>query len=58
MRWVKLAKYCEISGDTRHAVHNRRRTGVWQDGTHCKLVDNRVWVNMEAVKEWIENSGK
>ena len=25
MKWVKLPKYCELSGDTANAVHARRK---------------------------------
>lgn len=58
MKWVKLPHYCKQTGDTSHAVHHRRRTGVWQDGVHGKMVDGRLWVNMEAVQAWIEGNPK
>lgn len=56
MKWVKLGKYCELSGDTEDAVYNRRRKGVWLDGRECKLVHGSLWVNTEAVNEWIEKT--
>ena len=37
MNWVKLKKYCELSGDTMNAVHSKRRKGIWLDGQHCRL---------------------
>ena len=56
MKWVKLKKYCELSGDTPHAVHARRRKGIWLDGLHTRLAgDRRLWVNLEAVEKWIES---
>lgn len=56
MKWIKLEKYCEISGETKNAVHGRRRSGVWVDGRECKVVLGSLWVNTEAVEQWIEKS--
>ena len=59
MRWVKLSKYCELTGDTEDAVHAKRRSGIWLDDVHCKIAgDGRLWINTEAVQEWIETSSK
>jgi hypothetical protein len=57
LAWVKLKKYCEQSGDTTDAVHAKRRRGQWLDGIHCRVADDgNLWVNLEAVNEWV--SGK
>lgn len=29
MKWVKLKKYCQDSGDTSDAVHAKRKRGIW-----------------------------
>lgn len=55
--WVKLNKYCEITGDTPDAVHSRRRAGKWLDGIHCKLVDGNLWVNLKSAQQWVEAWG-
>lgn len=45
-RWVKLAKHCEATGDTRDAVHARRRKHIWQDGVQCKIgPDGNLYIN-------------
>jgi hypothetical protein len=55
--WVKLPKYCEISGDTADAVHGRRRLGKWSDGDQCKVVDGSLWVNLKNVNKWVDECG-
>jgi hypothetical protein len=55
MRWVKLSKYCDLSGDTPDAVHAKRRKGHWVDGAQCKVApDGNLWVNLEAVELWVQ----
>lgn len=56
MKWLKLEKYCTVSGDTKDAIYNRRRNGIWLDGRECKVVQGNIWVNTEAVEQWIEKS--
>jgi len=59
MKWVKLKKYCELSGDTPNAVHIRRQRGIWLDGVQIRLApDKRLWVNLEAVEKWVEQQVK
>ena len=54
MNWVRLKKYCELSGDTVDAVKWRRKTGIWADGKHSKVgPDKRIWVNLEEVQKWV-----
>jgi hypothetical protein len=54
MKWIKLAKYCEATGDTSDAVHARRRKRQWIDGVHCQVgPDGNLWINPEAVNRWI-----
>ena len=55
--WVKLSKYCELTGDTEDAVHAKLRRGIWLQGRECKLAgDGKIWVNLPAVEEWVETS--
>lgn len=56
MKWVKLKRYCELSGDTADAVHARRKKGLWLDGIQCKLgPDGNLWVNLIEVEKWVES---
>ena len=57
MKWVKLKKYCELSGDTHHAVHAKRRKGVWLDERECRVApDGNLWINLLEVEKWVENN--
>lgn len=58
MKWVKLPKYCELSGDTPNAVHARRKKGHWVDGVHCQVRNKNLWINTEAVEQWVEQGLK
>lgn len=56
-RWIKLAKHCEITGDTPDAVHARRRKHQWTDGVQCRLgPDGKIYINPEEWNRWIEGS--
>lgn len=54
IRWVKLEKYVELTGDSVDAVMGRRKLGKWLDGNQCKIVDGRVWVDLRAAQRWVE----
>jgi len=59
MNWVKLKKYCQISGDTSDAVHAKRKRGMWLDGVQCKLgPDGNIWINLIEVERWVEHGNK
>jgi hypothetical protein len=52
---VKLARYCALTGETGEAVHCRRKAGKWVDGVHCQIVERSLWINLEAVGDWLEH---
>lgn len=59
MKWVKLKKYCQESGDTSNAVHAKRKRGIWLDGIQCKVgPDGNIWINTIEVEKWVENGNK
>jgi hypothetical protein len=56
LNWIRLAKYCELSGDSSDAVHARRRKRQWTDGKHCRIgPDGNLWINPEEVNKWVES---
>lgn len=58
-KWVRLTKYCDITGDTKHGVHARRQKGIWVDGKHTILgPDKKIWVNLEETEKWVEFGNK
>lgn len=57
MRWVKLNKYCDLTGDTPDAVYAKNRRGLWTPGVHFKKApDGCLWVNIEEVNKWVEQT--
>lgn len=55
LRWVRLSAYCQQSGDTPAAVHQRRKRDTWTDGIHCQIgPDGNLWVNLVEVNRWVE----
>ncbi len=56
-RWIRLARHCEMTGDTPDAVHARRRKRQWTDGVQCKLGrDGNLYVNPEEWNKWVEGN--
>lgn len=55
--WVRLSKYCELTGETRNSVRVKIDRGHWLDGRHFKKLpaDRKIWINLKAVDEWLEN---
>ena len=56
LSWIKLSKYCEVSGETRDAVEKRLRSGKWLRGIHARQPDGsaELWINLRAVEDWAE----
>ena len=54
LRWVRLKKYCELSGDTPAAVEGRLRAGIWLRDVHARRPEGskELWVNLHAVNDW------
>lgn len=53
--WVLASKYQELTGTTPNAVHQRRKEGVWLDGTHCVVIARRLYVNVKEADKWIKS---
>lgn len=59
MKWIKLAKYCELTGDTPDAVYAKNRRKIWIEGVHyTKPADGCIWINTEEVDKWVEPQKK
>lgn len=54
LRWVRLNRYCELSGETADAVEKRLRSGHWLRDVHARVPQgsNSLWVNLDAVEDW------
>ena len=59
IEWVKLAKYCELTGETRDSVMKKRSSGMFIDGVHCKIApDGNIWINLAEVEKWVEQGNQ
>lgn len=57
--WITLARYVELSGETRDAVHMRVHRKVWQVGVHYIAPPGcGAWVNAAAVGRWLEEQAE
>jgi hypothetical protein len=55
MKWVKLRRYLELSGDTEDAVQKKIARALWIEGLHFKTAPDGVrWYNVEAIEKWVE----
>jgi hypothetical protein len=55
VRWVKLTKYCELTGDTPDGVYAKNRRKIWKlDQHYRKAPDGCLWINLDAVDAWIQ----
>jgi hypothetical protein len=52
---ITLRRYCEITGETAQAVHDRRRKGDWVDGKHCYMKRRRLWIDVSGVATWVRS---
>ncbi len=59
LKWVKLNRYYELSGDTRDAFYKKKSKGLWRDGREYRTAaDGATWINLEAVDQWASRSKK
>jgi hypothetical protein len=57
IKWIKVSRYCEITGDTPDAVYAKKRRRLWAEGVHFKKApDGCLWINTEEVERWVEQS--
>lgn len=56
LRWVRIDRYVELSGDSADAVEKRLRTGKWLRDVHARRPDGSasLWVNLDAVEDWAQ----
>jgi hypothetical protein len=58
LTWIKLNRWCDLTGDTPDAVHARRKTGKWTDNIHCKVHDGKLWINVIEAQTWVDYGNK
>jgi hypothetical protein len=53
--WILASKYEELTGVTPEAVKQRKKTGVWREGVQVAVVARRLYVNVKAADQWIND---
>lgn len=53
--WVRIKKLCDLLGYSDDAVRAKIKKGVWRQDEHWrKAPDGRIFLNLLAIKRWIE----
>lgn len=56
LKWIKVSRYCELSGDTLEGVRAKRRKRIWIEGVHwSRPADGVVYINPDEVAKWVES---
>lgn len=53
--WVLASKYQDMTGVTRETVKQRKKSGVWKEGQQVAVVARRLYVNIKAADQWIND---
>lgn len=51
--WILASKFEELTGVTRETVKQRKKAGVWREGKQVAVVSRRLYVNVKAADQWI-----
>lgn len=59
VRYISIAKFCDITGYTPKAVSRKREEGVWIEGKHYRRApDGHILIDIVGYNEWVEKSEK
>ena len=55
LKWIRIEKFCDLTGYTPSGVRGKISTGVWASGIHfTKAPDGHILINLEAYEKWVE----
>jgi hypothetical protein len=56
VRFVTIAKFCELTGMTPAAVYTKKCKGVWLEGTVWRYApgSKTILMDIEAYEKWVE----
>ena len=55
IRYVRVKRFCELSGYTETAVYQKIRAGHWRQGHEWQRApDGHIMVDLEGVERWVE----
>jgi hypothetical protein len=54
VRFIKIKKFCELTGYTDKAIYSKIHEGVWrQNQEYKKGPDNVILVDLEGYERWV-----
>lgn len=54
-RYVRIVRFCELTGLTEKAVREKIRTGAWAEGIHYRRApDGHIVIDLQGYEAWIE----
>lgn len=53
--WVLAKKYEAMTGVTKETVKQRKKSGVWKEGQQVAVIARRLYVNIKAADQWIND---
>lgn len=53
--WVLAKKYEAMTGVTKETVKQRKKSGVWKEGQQVAVIARRLYVNIRAADQWIND---
>jgi len=52
--WVRIERYCELTGETTQSVKTKRNNGMWLQGVQYeKKPDGVIWYNLTEIHKWL-----
>jgi len=56
LTWVRLKRYCELTGEPLSTLRERASNGAWTPGLHFKNLSQRtIVVNLCEINNWFNN---
>lgn len=53
MRFIKISKFCELTGYTAEAIQVKIRRGIWMENREYRRApDNVILVDVEGYEQW------
>ena len=54
VKWVRLERFCELTGWSEQQVRDYRSSGAWPDGLMTSVRGRRIHVCLPAFDEWVK----
>ncbi len=56
LTWVRVERYCKLTGEPLSTVRERASNGAWEAGLHFKKLSQRtIVVNLREINNWFDN---